>query len=227
MITHFKLFIRDLKRNRILSAINIFGLVLGMLSTILILEYVVYERSYDSYHKNADNIYRIAYDRYKNGELMWKTSYSFIPMPYYLKDNFEEVVNSFQMRRNYNANFSYHDENNKTVSFNEEKTYLTTSSIFDVLSINLVKGEKNCLDEPNTLAISQRAAKKYFGNENPVGKQLTLNHRDLYTVTAVFETFPHNTHFRTDFLLTIKNFMASRTDFKPTGNAKVYTITYN
>lgn len=205
MLIQFKLFIRNLKRNRVLSVINIFGLVLGMLSTVLILEYVAYEKSYDSHHKNADNVYRIAYDRYKNGELMWETSYSFAPMPYYLKDNFEEVVNSFQMRRNYNANFSYLDANNQLINFNEEKTYFSTGSIFEVLSIPLLQGDKNCLDEPGTIAISQRAAEKYFGSENPIGKQLRLNFREPYTVTAIFETFPHNTHFRTDFILTLRN----------------------
>jgi len=207
MITHLKLFIRDLNRNRTLSAINILGLVLGMLSTLFILEYVAYERSYDSHHENADNVYRIAYNRYKSGELMWETSYSFAPMPYYLNDNFDEVVNSFQMRRNYNANFTLTDGTNNLVSFNEAKTYFTTGSIFDVLSIPLIRGEKNCLDEPNTLAISQRLAEKYFGVENPIGKQIKLNHNVLYTITAVFETFPHNTHFRTDVLLTLRNFI--------------------
>lgn len=209
MITHLKLFIRYLNRNRTLSAINILGLVLGMLSTLLILEYVAYERSYDSHHENADNVYRIAYNRYKGGDLMWETSYSFAPMPYYLKENYDEVLNGFQMRRNYNANFTFTNGANNLVSFNEAKTYFTTGSIFEVLSIPLLRGEKDCLDEPNTLAISQGLAEKYFGNANPIGKQIELNHNVLYTITAVFETFPTNTHFRTDVLLTLRNLIDS------------------
>ena len=203
----FKLFFRNLLQHKVLSVINIMGLVLGMLSTLFILEYVAYEKSYDSHHKNAENVYRIAYNRYKSGELLWETSYSFVPMPYYLKENFEEVVNYIQMRRNYNATFTLNDEYNNQISFNEAKTYLTTGSIFEVLSIPLIRGEKNCLDEPNTMAISQRLAEKYFGNENPIGKQITMNHTVQYTITAVFKTFPANTHFRTDVLLTIQNFI--------------------
>ncbi len=207
IITQFKLFIRYLNKNRTLSAINILGLVFGMLCTLFILEYVTYEKSYDSHHEHADNIYRIVYDRYKGDELMWQTTYSFAPMPSYLKENYDEVVNGFQMRSNNNANFTFTNEKNELISFNEAKAYMVSSSIFDMLNIALLKGDKKCLDEPNTVAISDRLAQKYFPNENPIGKQLMLNQGMQFSITAVYKAFPHNTHFRTDVLLTYQNFL--------------------
>lgn len=204
MFNYFtKLFFRNLFKNKILSGINIFGFILGILSTVLILEYVFYERSYDSFHENSERIYRVAYNRSKEGNLLWKTANSFYPTGNYLKENFDEVEDYFTYQRNYNININYRAKY-ENISFNEEKAYYATSSIFNILAINILKGSPTNFDEPNQVAISEFVAQKYFGNENPLGKVLTINHKDKFTISAVYETFPTNTHFKTDFLFSMQ-----------------------
>lgn len=196
----FKLFFRNILQHKTLSAINILGLVVGMLSTILILEYVFYENSYDNYHDNANRIYRVAYNRYQNEELLWKTANSFYPTGSYLKTNYSEVEDYFIFQRSNNINISLTDGYNKEVSFNEEKTYFVTDGIFNLLKVELLKGTSSCLDEPNKVAISDKVAKRYFGNNDPIGKTIEVNHDKNYTISAVYKDFPSNTHLKTDFL---------------------------
>ena len=201
-----KLFFRNLLKNKVLSGINIFGFILGLLSTILILEYVFYEHSYDSFHENSERIYRVAYNRSQEGNLLWKTANSFYPTGGYLKEHFEEVEDYFTYQRNYNINISYKDDY-ENISFNEEKAYYATSSIFNILTIHILKGSTADFNEPNKVAISEYAAKKYFGNENPLGKVITVNHKDNYTVSAIYKSLPTNTHLKTDFLFSLQTLL--------------------
>ena len=205
----FTTVIRNLKKHSGLSVINIAGLVMGMLSTMFILEYVIYERSYETQHENADNIYRVAYNRYKEGNLLWETANSFYPTGIYLKEKFAEVEDFFTIQRNYNINLTYENELGQKISFNEEKTYFSTASIFKVLTIPMVDGSRD-IDVPNTMVISEKAARKYFGDANPVGKMLKLNQRDDYKVIGVFKDFPTNTHLKTDFLFSLTNVVNQR-----------------
>ncbi len=196
----FKLFFRNLLQHKTLSAINILGLVVGMLSTILILEYVFYENSYDNYHDNADRIYRVAYDRYQEEELLWRTANSFYPTGSYLKENYSEVEDYFVFQRQNNINIALVDGYNNQVSFNEEKTYFVTEGVFNLLKVDLIKGATSCLDDPNKVAVSESMAKRYFGNSDPIGKLLQVNHGKTYTISGVYKAFPSNTHLKTDFL---------------------------
>jgi putative ABC transport system permease protein len=209
----FTTVIRNLKKHSGLSVINITGLVLGMLSTMFILEYVVYERSFESHHENAENVYRVAYNRYKEGNLLWETANSFYPTGLYLKEKFDEVEDFFTIQRNYNINLSCVNQQGQKVGFNEEKAYYSTASIFDLLTIPIVEGFKD-IDQPNTVAISEFAAKKYFGNENPIGKIITMNLRNDFKVIAVYKDFPANTHLKTDFLFSLTNVINQRPTLK-------------
>ena len=195
-----KIFFRNIKRNKIVSLINITGLVLGITSTVLILEYVFYERSYDSFHKKADNIYRVVYNRYRGETLLWKTANSFYPTGKFMKTNFQEVTNYFNLIRNYNIEVSRTDEKGTKTSFFEEKTYYVSTSVFNILTLPLIKGSDSCLSAPNTVVLSEKAVKKYFGSEDPIGKIIKVNNRDIYTITGVFKDIPANSHIRTDLL---------------------------
>jgi putative ABC transport system permease protein len=195
-----KVFFRNIQKNKIITLINITGLVLGITSTIFIIEYVFYERSFDSFHKNADNIYRVVYNRYRDETLLWKTANSFYPTGSYLKNHFQEVRNYFNLIRNYNIEVSGTGVTSNKTSYFEEKTYYASTSIFDILTLPLVKGNGSCLSAPNTVALSEKAVKKYFGNEDPIGKTIKVNNNDSYTVTGVYEDIPRNSHIRTDLL---------------------------
>jgi len=193
-INSVKILFRRFKQHRTITLINIVGLVLGITSTVLIFEYVSYERSFDSYHKNSGQICRVVYDRYRGETLLWKTANSFYPTGNYLKSNFAEVTDYFNLTRNYNIEVSVIDAAGGKVSFFEEKTYYASTSIFSILALPLVKGPLGCLAAPNTIALSETAVKKYFKDQDPIGKILKVNNRDSYTVTGVYKDIPFNSH---------------------------------
>lgn len=212
---NLKLFYRNLKRDKLISIINVVGLVTGLLSALFILEYVYYERSYDSHHTNAGNIYRLAYNRYDGGgKMMWETANSFFPAGGWLKDNYTEVVNQARITPNYNITISCTDAAGNKVFFNETKAFYGTASMFEVFTIPLVQGSDKGLDQPFTVAISQRAAQKYFGSGNPIGKQLKVNGKDVYTVCAVYENVPSNSIIKTDFLFSMETFYHFRPNLR-------------
>lgn len=207
-----KIFFRRFKQNKAITLINIVGLVLGITSTVLIFEYVSYERSFDSYHKNAGQICRVVYDRYRGETLLWKTANSFYPTGNYLKTNFAEVTDYFNLTRNYNIEVSVVDVAGGKVSFFEEKSYYASTSIFSILDLPLVKGTVACLAAPNTIALSEKAVKKYFKEQDPIGKVIKVNNRDSYTVTGVYKDIPFNSHIRSNLLFSFSTILARSPD---------------
>ena len=207
---NLNIFIRNLKKHKVISAINIFGLTIGLLSSLFILEYVFFERSYDNYHENSNQVFRLVYNRYQNDKLLWETANSYLPSGKWLKDNYSEVTNWAVISRKYNITVSSENAIGDKLFFNEEKTYYASSSLFQLFTIPLVQGAASCLDQPNTVAISEQSAKKYFGNENPVGKTLKVNSTEDYLVTAVYETIPFNSHLQTNFLFSLPTLISKR-----------------
>lgn len=207
---YLKIFARNLKRHNVITAINILGLVTGLLSSIFILEYVFFERSFDDYHKRASQVYRVVYDRYQNEKLQWKTANSFYPTGKWMKDNCSEVEDFAIISRKYNITVNYEDAVGNKVFYNEPKSYYATSSLFRLFTIPLVQGGENCLDQPNTVAVSEKVAERYFGRENPVGKLITVNSAEKYTVTAVYRDIPANSHLQTGFLFSLPTTISKR-----------------
>ncbi len=208
IINSAKIFFRSIRHRKAVTLINLTGLVLGITSTILILQYVFYERSFDSYHKNADQICRVVYNRYRGETLLWKTANSFFPTGNYLKTNFAEVKDYFNLTRNYNIEVSVTDATGGKVSFFEEKSYYASTSIFSILDLPLIKGAVGCLAEPNTIALSEKAANKYFKGQDPIGKVMKVNNRDIYTVTGVYRDIPSNSHIKSDLFFSFTTILA-------------------
>lgn len=205
-----KIYLRGLKRRKVITAINILGLVTGLLSSLFILEYVFFERSFDDYHQNASQVYRVVYDRYQNEKIQWKTANSFYPTGKWMKENCSEVEDFAVISRKYNITVNYEDAVGNKVFYNEPKSYYATSSLFRLFTIPLVQGGENCLNQPNTVAISEEVAERYFGRENPVGKIITVNNAEKYTVTAVFRDIPANSHLQTGFLFSLQTTISQR-----------------
>lgn len=209
-LNYLKIFIRSLKKNKLISGINLAGLTIGILSALFIFEYVFYERSFDDYHKNGPRIFRVAYDRYQNEKLQWKTANSYYPTGRWLKENYPEVEDWAVLVRKYNITVHYENTLGDKVFNNETKTYYASTSLFNLFTIPLVEGNQKCLEQPNTVAVSKRAANRYFGTENPIGKVITVNSTEKYTVTAVYQTIPVNSHLQTDFLFSLPTFINPR-----------------
>jgi len=178
------------------SFINIFGLALGLATCILIFLFVQDELSYDKFHENASNIYRVEAKFVGQGEdSHWAASTgNLIP---FIQDNFPEVIAACKLNFNFNQDIlTYGDR-----SFREEEMVWADSTFFDIFSFEVLNGTiEGALSGPAKLVFTESTAKKYFGNEDPIGKLITLYNRS-FKVTAVIKDVPVNSHFHFDILV--------------------------
>ncbi|MCZ8217696.1 MAG: ABC transporter permease, partial [Cyclobacteriaceae bacterium] len=186
--------VRSLMRNKGFSAINIVGLAVGLATFSLISFYVYHELSFDRYHANADRIYRITENLRTENELLLQSTSS-PPMGPHMAKDFPEVESYVRIQ-----NWSLLAERNG-ISFYEPNSYIADSTIFDIFSFKLISGNKTtALREPFSIVLTETMAKKYFGDENPVGQQIKMDY-DMYNITGVMEDVPENSHFRFDNLI--------------------------
>ncbi|WP_221394017.1 ABC transporter permease [Dyadobacter sp. NIV53] len=200
---------RNLWRNKTFSAINIFGLAIGIAACFFIFQYVYFESSYDRFNKNAGNIYRIPISYSGSMANVPTTAANHPAVGPAMKADFPEVLDyvrvvSVSLFMNAST-MSYEALNAEPKTFNESKIFLADASFFNVFSYPLVFGDrKTCLTEANTIAISASEAKKYFGTKNPVGQVLKMNGRMPMKVTAVFQDVPENSHIKFDMLISFE-----------------------
>ncbi|MEO1627112.1 MAG: ABC transporter permease [Bacteroidota bacterium] len=184
-------------KNKVISAINLAGLVIGMAAALFIWQYVNYERSYDKFNEHSDRIFRVRTDRVKNGVPFMQFAAGTACAAHVLKDNFAEVEDYVKLYGTGEGVFSAGNE----VSFRENRCYFATPSIFDVFSFELLKGNKaTCLSEPFNICLSESMAQKYFGDQDPLGKNLIFNGNQELKVTGVFADCPGNSHLKFDML---------------------------
>jgi len=191
---------RNFLRHKSFTLLNVIGLSLGMAASLLILQYVKYERSFDTFHSKANDIYRIQYNGWQNGKLRFECAAAVPAVGPALKNNFPEVK---QFTRLYPVSgvVSYETPNHELISFLEEKMQITDPAVFEVFDFKLLTGnQQTALQGPNKSVISQRVAKKYFGDEDPIGKTITWNGNQKFEVTGVFENIPQNSHIKFDIL---------------------------
>jgi len=196
---------RYISRNRTFTAINISGLVIGMTAFMLIAQYVVRELSYDKFWTNHDRVFRVQLDRYNKGEISTRWASGCLGIGPDLKANFPEVKNYVRMTGS-NALLSHGD-----VMFKEENVYYASQDFFKVLKLPLLEGvDTSALAGPNKIVLSKTLAKKYFGNESPLGKTVRNNGRVEYLVTGVFEDLPANSHIALNAVLSFATFAKLR-----------------
>ncbi|MBN8575872.1 MAG: ABC transporter permease [Cytophagales bacterium] len=186
--------VRSLMRNKGFSAINIVGLAVGLATFSLISFYVYHELSFDRYHVNADRIFRITENLRTENELLFQSTSS-PPMGPTMAKDFPEVE-SYVRVQNWNL---LAERNGK--SFYEPNSYIADSTIFDIFSFSLISGDKRtALREPFSIVLTETMARKYFGDEDPVGQQIKMDY-DMYQITGVMQDVPENSHFRFDNLI--------------------------
>ncbi len=146
------------------------GLAIGMMACMLITQYVMHEFSYDNFHEKKDQIFRVQLDRFDKGELSTRWASGCAGIGLDLKADFPEVKHYVRLKSQ-NSVFRYGD-----VYFKEDATYFASEDFFKVFSVKLVEGvDSTVLKDPFKIVISQSFAKKYFGNENPIGKLISNN----------------------------------------------------
>ncbi len=203
---------RNLKRHKGYSFINITGLAVGMAAFILIMLFVQHELSFDRYHGNADRIYRVIEEN--PGQASPISAEIPSPMAPVLMDEYPEVISAtriFKWGRDKKL-FLYR----KKLIY--ETLYYADPETFDVFSISFIQGDpKTALNDPFSIVLSKRLAEKYFRNENPIGKVLTLKESsdrhagagNNYQISGIFENMPQNSHFIMDMIVPFKNLILS------------------
>lgn len=200
-------------RHKVFSSINIMGLAIGIAASTLLLGYVSSELSYDDFHSNKESIYRIRFDSYKSDVLESSSAIGYYGAAPAIKESFPEVVNYVRLHRA-DGMYTYHSKNGQFVSYHEKKAFYSDSTIFSVFDFELIEGNKSkVLRSLNSLVISESAAKKYFGQENPIGKTISLTTEwegGDYLVEGVFRDVPDNSHIKFDFLITIEGLLHNK-----------------
>ena len=202
MFTNYlKVALRNIKKSKVYSFINIAGLAVGMACTILILLWVQDELSYDRFNKNAPYLYReVNHEEYSNGETVdfAQSPYGIAPI---LKDEYPEIIDVARARSAGNVIISKDDKN-----FTEGGLIFIEPNFFKMFTYNFIVGAGNtALSNPNSIVITEEMAIKYFGDENPLGKTLLVNNEFPFTVSAILENPPKNSHIHFDFLVPIEN----------------------
>jgi len=202
--TYFKIACRHIMKGKTFALINTVGLSVGITSFFLIVQYVSFELSYDQFHKNKDEIYRVAYAQNENGELKNKSAQNFIGISKLIKDHFPEVKASTGFGRTSSYAgflFSYHNK----LYYEPEPFYQTDSSFFSVFPSLLLKGDpSSVLKDPHDLVISEKMAKKLFGDMDPIGKRIenkSPSYADVsdFLIAGVMKDMPENSHFHMNF----------------------------
>jgi len=197
---YFKIAIRNLWKNKGFTFINIAGLAIGLACFILIALYVVNELSYDRFYPNAERIYRVDAD-IKFGGNNLNLCVSSDPMGPTLKKDYPQVEEYTRV---------YASEGSKLVRkgndyITEDKIVYADSTFFNVFPQKVISGDtKHALFEPNTVVLSETAAKKYFSTSDAVDKTIEIDKKP-FKVTAVIKDMPDNSHFHFDFIMSMKN----------------------
>jgi putative ABC transport system permease protein len=220
---YFKIAWRNLLKKKIYSFINITGLGMGMACCALIFMFVKDELSYDNYHEKGDRIYRVIHG-YKGGSLDEFWVWNNAPIGPALKLEFPEIEKVVQFSGRTDILLK-----NKDKSFQENGVFYMDSTVFDVFSWELLQGDpKKALTDPYSIVLTESTARKYFGNENPMGRSLDgfdeESGKGEYTVTGIMADVPSNSHFRFNVLLSMSTFYKSRPEiFDMWGYADFYT----
>ncbi len=192
--------LRDFKRDKWYSLLNILGLTIGITFSLFLIFYIKDELSYDKYNKKSDRIYRIdSYIKEPEKEVM---NWAVTPFPLgpTIKNDYPEVEEAVRFVPNGKTMFK-----NGELRFYEDKTFFADSNVFKIFTFNFIEGSpQKALVEPNSLVLTQSIAEKYFGKGRGfVGKSLQNDKGEIYKITAVIKDVPKNSHFIFNGLVSI------------------------
>jgi len=188
---YLKITLRNLSRHKLFSFLNITGLALGIASSMLILLWVRDEVNYDNFHKNAERIYRITETQHISNASSQELATTSGPLATALERDLPEVEEATRLYFGKKVLLNYEDK-----KFYEDKLLYADSNFFNVFNFKILEGNPfTALASPNSIILSADAAKKYFGNENPLGKTLQVNNKSNFLVTGVVDNPPVQSHF--------------------------------
>jgi putative ABC transport system permease protein len=225
---YFKIAFRQLKKQKMYSAIKIGGFALSIAACLLIALYIRDELSYDKFYPDTNRIFRVTGEYNDQGKLETGADWP-PPMAKALKEDFPEVEISGRLMPHelfYGAGSNEIRRTDKTEDTYEDKFTYADQSMLDILKIPMIYGDRaHALTEPNTMVISKSKADKYFPNENPIGKLMMLNDdkNKIYKIAGVFQDFPTTSHIQYNFWFTMSGYELWNGEQTGWGSSNYYT----
>ncbi len=214
---YLKTALRNIKRNKLYTFITVFGLATGMMCALFILVFARHELSHDRFHRDVDSIYQVLTQAdFKNNSI---TPTALAPL---LTEGFPEIVKASRYHWFWGETVLQYDQE----IFYENAIRLVDPDFFDIFNFSFIKGDpKNALADPNSIVMTRQLAEKYFGNDDPLGKTVILNHKYPLTVTAVMNDVPENSSMKFDMLMPIQFNITDKADwYMAWNNLFVYTF---
>jgi ABC-type antimicrobial peptide transport system permease subunit len=206
LVNHIKIALRNIKRHKGYSFINISGLVLGMACTIFILVWIQDEISFDKFHEHARSLYLVATQTQQGDEINVEAGSPPALAPA-LKEEYAEVVNASRLQ---NGSISVVLKYGNKIY--RENIRLADPSFLEMFTFPLIKGDvKTALALPHNIVVSEKMAEKYFGDDNPIGKVLRVDNSTDFIVGGVLQDIPDNSIIRFDFLAPL-SYMVERVE---------------
>jgi putative ABC transport system permease protein len=188
--------LRSISKRKGFTLLNILGLSIGLAASLLILQYVKDELSYDDFHEHGHEIYRVQYDRYRDRDLIFQCASVFNKVGPALKADYPEVENFCRLFLRYGGGVIRYED----TSIKEDNIFNADQSFFEMFSYPLIEGDRStALKEPNTAVVEEKTAEKYFGSESPIGKRIRFGNDEEYEITGVLRS-PENSHLKINFL---------------------------
>ncbi len=199
---YFLINIRNFLRQWSYSLINLFGLTIGLTAVIIILIYVFHEFSYDRFHKEPESIYRIVTDINMAGNDQ-TFALAQTPLAPEINRKYPEITSFTRIHRPWNSILVSREDQ----KFYEKKLIYADSGFFKTFDFKILQGDPDIfLTRPYTMVLTQSMAKKYFDNEDPVGKTLSINNKHEYEIMGILEDPPSNSHFSFNAILSFSTF---------------------
>lgn len=202
LLNYLKVVFRNYRKNKLYASLNLLGLSIGYTSSLLIGAFLIHETSYENFHTKSDRIYRASHHYYANGgfESHWARTY--LDIINELPHDIPEVKHLIRFQNHQRRYIRIEQD-----KFRAPNTYVTDAEVFEVFDFKLLYGNPSeALEAPNSVVLTESIARNYFGDDNPIGKELYIvgdytTEEVLYTVTGVMQDLPNNTHMPVDILL--------------------------
>jgi putative ABC transport system permease protein len=218
--------LRNISRNRTYSMINLAGLTLGLVCSMLISQYVIFENSADSFHKKYDRLYRVVFKRVASGGTPESLAQTFLGAGESFKADIPAVENFVRIRADFfqEGPTISHNYANEKIGLKDIRSIIVDSTFFKVFSFPLVKGDmKTALILPNSILLTESVAQRLFGSDDPIGKvieySMTQGPQTLQ-VSGIMKDVPTNSHIQFDVVIPLHHFLgniplAARQNYSP------------
>lgn len=204
---YFKVALRNLYRQKTYSLLNIFGLTLGIAVSMLILLFVLHENSFDRFHENSDRIYQLLRTSQPD-EGVDPVYYTSLPpaLGPAMLEEFPEIENYTRITNYPRISVNKLAGADSTQGFVEKEIRIAEPSFFEIFNFQLEKGNpKTALSAPLQIVLTEKMVSKYFGDEDAMGKTLSLDNKLTVTITGIIENPPSNSSITFDFLLSLSS----------------------